>query len=177
LVRRACQRRASRWRRHLLSSSYCAASGGRCHHLCWSRCEGRVGGRERGEGSRPDLHWGVLLHRRRRPPRQVQLASMAGAADCSCPMRHRRKEQEGSRAVDRTQPCAGKSRRRRPLRAMTGGRREAPAALRSVLSRKGEGRGHVRAGPLLTGAGERGEGHGGAAPLRPPVAAASSGSS
>jgi len=41
---------------------------------------------------------------------------------------------------------------------MTGGRREAPAALRSVLSRKGEGRGHVRAAPLLTGAGERGGG-------------------
>ena len=118
----------------------------------------RPAARERGEGSRPDLHWGVLLHRRRRPPRQVQLASMAGAADCSCPIRHRRKEQEGSRAVDRTQPCAGKSRRRRPLRAMTGGRREAPAALRSVLSTKGKGRGHVRAAPLLTGAGERGGG-------------------
>lgn len=40
------------------------------------------------------------------------------------------------------------------------------AALRE--NRKGEGRGHVRAGPLLTGAVEKGEGHGDAAPLRPP---------
>ena len=74
----------------------------------------------------------------------------------------------------------GSGRTRAPARGAT----VAPPAifLRRLLAglrenRKGEGCGHVLAAPLLTGPGERGEGHGGAAPLRPPVAAASSGSS
>ena len=80
-------------------------------------------------------------------------------------------------------PLDGAARGSGHTRAPARGATVAPPAifLRRLLAglrekRKGEGRGHVRVAPLLTGAGERGEGHGGAAPLRSPVAAASSGS-
>jgi len=72
-----------------------------------------------------------------RPQRATAARSGHGAEE-----KARRKE-EGSRVVGRTRSCAGKSRRRRPRRARTGGWRTALAALPLGAQLEGEERNEI----------------------------------